>query len=307
MSLALATKRDGRSLGLPGEGPFSGSDLEGIQGEVFQLPCEDPWILEPPTNGHAYLEGAKEGWSDHPEWMDFLDCGSPIADLKSAERDIYLHWWRPWLEAERVLDVACGIGRFTQPFLDRGATVIGVDADAKSLRRCAWHAAGRPGKLDLHWSSVHKLPDLAEFDVAIAAEVLCYVPEVDSALAAIHARLKQGGALLISMEARWGWAASQDAPIGAIEAALGGDGVLDAGSERWVQTYTRERFTETLERAGFEVERMIPALYLLDGPLEDVGNTSASLEELLEIEERCRNHPVWAPLNRAWIAVATKG
>jgi len=306
LSLALATKRDGSPLNLPGEPPFSGEDLEGIGGEIFQLPCEDPWILGEPDKAHAYLQGAKAGWSDHPEWMDFLDDESPISDLKSAERDIYLHWWKPWLDAERVLDVACGIGRFTQPFLDRGATVIGIDADVKSLRRCAWHAAGRPGKLDLHWTSVHKLPEERGFDVAVAAEVLCYVPDVAPALAAIRERLKVGGALLISMEARWGWAASQDAPAGAIEAALDGDGVVDVDSERWVQTYTGESFTQLLEDAGFTVERMVPALYVLDGPLEDVGLTSTSLEELLAIEERCRNHPVWKPLNRAWIAVAIR-
>ena len=108
------------------------------------------------------------------------------------------------------------------------------------------------------------------------------------------------------MEARWGWAASQDAPTGAIEAALDGDGIVDVDGERWVQTYTGETFRALLEGAGFEVQRMVPALYLLDGPLEDVGPGSASLEELLALEERCRQHPVWGPLNRAWIAAALK-
>jgi len=238
--------------------------------------------------------------------MDFLDSQSPIADLKSAERDLYLHWWKPWLDAERILDVGCGIGRFTQSFLERGATVIGVDADLRSLRRCAWHAAGCKGRLDLHWSSVHRLPDQRNFDLVIAAEVLCYVPEVGRALREIHDRLRPGGALLISMEARWGWAASQDAPTGAIEAALEGDGLVDIPGERWVQTYTEERLHDLLEAHGFQVERMIPALYVLDGPLEDVGLDSASLEELLALEDRCRSHPVWKNLNRAWIAAAIK-
>ena len=306
MSLALATKRDGSPIGLPGTAPFLGRDLTGIEGQVFDLPCEDPWILQNGTRAHSYLEGARIGWTDHPDWMDYLDADSPIMDLKAAERDIYLHWWMQWMGAERVLDVACGIGRFTQAFLDRGATVIGIDADLKSLRRCAWHAAGRPGRLDLHWTTVHQLPDEGEFDVAVAAEVLCYVPDVAAALKGIHARLTTGGALLVSMEARWGWAASQDAPPGAIEAALGGDGVIDVEGQHWTQTYTAESFSELLETAGFRVERMIPALYVLDGPLEDVGSGSASLEELLAIEERCRNHPVWKPLNRAWIAVGIK-
>ena len=30
------------------------------------------------------------------------------------------------------------------------------------------------------------------------------------------------------------------------------------------------------------------------------------LEALLDVEEACRAHPVWRPLNRIWTAVAVK-
>ena len=50
------------------------------------------------------------------------------------------------------------------------AMVWGVDGDLHSLQRCAWRASGRPGRLDLHWSSVHRLPPLRDLDVVIACE-----------------------------------------------------------------------------------------------------------------------------------------
>ncbi len=214
--------------------------------------------------------------------------------------------WEPWLQAKRVLDVGCGIGRFTTAFLDYGADVVGVDADINSLIRCAWHAANRPGRIDLHWTSVHNLPDVGQFDVVIAAEVLCYVPDVRSALKAIVERLRPGGTLLIAMEARYGWACAEDAPAGALAQALTGDGVVHIPGDRWVRTWAREDLWVLLTEAGLHVDRMVPMLYIMDGPLEPVMPTSLSLEELIDAEDRCRKHPVWGPLNRIWTAAATK-
>lgn len=281
-------------------------DLVPLVGEPLSFACDDPWLLEAGTPGHAYLEAAARGWDDHPDYMDYLDLDSPINDLKRAERDLYLHWFGPWLDARRVLDVGCGIGRLIHPFLDRGATVHGVDGDPKSLERCAWHAAGRPGRLALHWSSVHRLPDIAPVDVAIACEVLCYVPDFDRALREIVSRLRVGGTLLIAMEAPWGWATAEDAPAGAIAEALRGAGVLDKPGDRWVRTVTADQLRADLERAGLHVELLQPTHYLPDGPLERCLEPDLSLEDLLAAEQACREHPVWAPLNRIWTCAATR-
>jgi S-adenosylmethionine-dependent methyltransferase len=288
------------------ERPIPCEQLIDLVDEPFDLPCEDPWLRDSGTAGHAYLEAAARGWDEHPEWMDYLDLSSPINDLKRAERDIYLHWWRPWLKAERVLDVGCGIGRMTMPFLDRGATVIGVDGDLQSLHRCAWHAAGRPGSLALRWSTATRLPDIAPVDVAIACEVLCYVPEIEAALATIVSRLRPGGALLIAMEAPYGWATAEDAPSGSLDEALRCAGVIDLPGDRWVRTFDEPGMRALLEGAGLVVERLIPTHYVPDGPLERCLDPQLSLERLLEVEEACRRHPVWGPLHRIWTGVATR-
>lgn len=306
MTLAQATLPDGKPIQLEGEAPFAATKLIDLVEVDFQLPCGDPWLKEQATTAHSYLNGAREGWEKHPEWMDFLEIHSPAHDLKELERGLYEHWWRPWLSGEKVMDIGCGIGRMTLPLLDRDATVYGVDGDLNSLRRCAWHAAGHGGKLDLFWTSVHQLPDVDELDAIIACEVYCYVPEVQSALNMAAKKLRKGGALLISVEARWGWAASEDAPVGGVQEALDGSGVLNRPGDRWVKTYTEEELRELLEGAGLRVERIVATHYLTDGPLERSLPDIVELPYLLGLEERCRVHPVWGPLNRAWTAVAVR-
>ena len=306
MSLSKATHPNGDAIRLPGQSPYPATDLISLVEVPFQLPCDDPWIEGDDATAHAYLKGALNGWAEHPDWMDFLDSDSPAYDLKKLERDLYLHWWPDLLKAERVLDIGCGIGRMTIPLLDRGLTVFGVDGDLQSLQRCAWHAAGRAGHLDLFWSSVHRLPTIPEVDAIIACEVYCYVPEVLTAIQQATQRLRRGGKFFLSVEGRWGWAVAEDAPIGGIEEALNGTGTLDCPGDRWVQTYTESDLRRLLEAAGLEVELLVPTHYLTDGPLERSLPESLSLGEVLDFEARCREHPIWGPLNRAWTVVARR-
>ena len=306
MTLAKATLPDGSPVQLDGESPFPATKLIPLVEQDFLLPCNDPWISAPSTTAHSYLNGAREGWEKHPEWMDFLEVHSPAHDLKTLERELYEHWWRPWLDVEKVLDIGCGIGRMTIPLLDRGVTVYGVDGDLNSLRRYAWHAAGRGGKLDLFWTSVHQLPAIDEVDAIIACEVYCYIPEVESAIALAAQKLRKGGAFLISVEARWGWAASEDAPANGVQEALDGSGVVHCPGDRWVKTYTEEELRTLLEGAGLRVETIVPTHYFTDGPLERSLPDVVELPYLLDLEAQCRTHPIWGPLNRAWTAVAIR-
>jgi SAM-dependent methyltransferase len=304
MSLKFARRSDGSVAGLTGDPPYEACSLVPLVGDAFTLPPGDPFVLASGDSAHAYLDGAKRAWEDHPDWMDFLDEDSPGRWLKELERGLYLHHWRRWLAARRVMDVGCGIGRFVHPLLDRGADVWGVDADLASLRACLNHAAGRRGRLDLAWTSAHALPEVT-VDAVIACEVLCYVPDVVGALAAIRDRLTPGGALLISVEARWGWAASADAPADAVTAALSGE-VVDVPGDRWVKTYERDELCELLDRAGFEVAMAQGTHWFTDGPLERVLPPEVSVDQLLGWEDRARQHPTWGALNRAWTAAATR-
>ncbi|MCO4745711.1 MAG: class I SAM-dependent methyltransferase [Proteobacteria bacterium] len=307
MTLARATFLDGTPVDLPGSGPYSSEALEVLFKRRFLLPAQDRFVLGEGDDAHAYLDAAKSAWASEAEWMDFLDLDSPAYDLKTAERDLYMWHWTPFLEGvETVLDVGCGIGRFTAEFLDRGATVWGVDADLESLIRCAWHSARRAGKLDLSWAGVHTLPDV-QVDAVVACEVLCYVPDLDAAMQEIAARLKPGGVLLMSMEARYGWATAEDAAPGQLAAALADEDVLEPMPGRpWVRLHGHEDMTNLLERNGFDVAHLQATHYVTDGPLERVAPDELTFEALRDADAAARNHPVWAPLNRIWTAVGRK-
>lgn len=305
LTLALATLPDGSPARLPGAAPFEGSDLLALHGVAFGLPCDDPWLRSGGSRAHTYLESARQAWRDHPEWMDFLDMESPAWDLKRASRDLYLHALGPLRSATRVLDVGCGIGRMTQPFLDEGATVIGCDGDLDSLRRCAWHAAGRPGRLDLRWTTPAALPDVS-VELALAVEVLCYVDDPLAALREIRERVAPGGSLLLAMEARWGWAAANDAPADGVDVALGAPGPLYLPGDRFVHLLEADDVRALLDDAGFEPMSVTPTHYLPEGPLEDLLPADLTLERLLELEAGARAHPVWSPLNRVWTAIGRR-
>jgi len=252
---------------------------------------------------HDNLVGATAAWQQ-PElarWLDFLDPRAPNHRDKLLERALYLHHWDPWLPVQgRVLDLGGGTGRFMAALLDRDLDVELVDPDLRSLWRAAQHAAGRPGRLDLHWSTGTRLPDVPPFDAVLASEVLCYVDDPSAVLRAIRGALKPDGVLLASVEARWGWAAALDAPPDTLE-ALVGDGVVHVPGDRWVRTYTASAVRALF--SDWTLECLLPTHYATSGPFELVAG-ELELPALLAWEERLRQHPVLGPWNRAWTVVA---
>lgn len=306
MSLREATRQGGARL--PERGPpYACDDLHPWAGVPFDLPPADARLRAlheghpEPTPPLANLAGATMAWASCPEHMDFLAPASPLYAQKQLERALYLDRWEAHVPPGcRVLDLGGGIGRFTQWCLDRGCEVELVDPDLRSLRCAVGHAAGRRGRLDVHWATGETLPDLAPVDVVIAAEVLCYTEDPAEVLAKLRRVLRPGGALLCSVEARWGWALAYDAPPGSLDAFLG-DGILHVPGDRWVRTYPREAFEALL--GAWSIEELVPTHYVYSGAFEEAAGP-VTARALLAWEARLRTHPIAAPLNRAWMAIA---
>ena len=318
-------------LDLPGHGPVPARDLQqgdladALPDRLLRLEPGDPRLAQlsqapealpdaPLPDAFANLIGAAGAWAQWPEGMDFLDPTSPIFAQKAIERDLYLRRWGRWLDAlpagARILDLGCGIGRFALPMLARGHEVELVDPDRESLRRAVLHAARQGlGRLEAYWTTGERLPEIAAVDAVIAAEVLCYVEDPARILDRLARLLRPGGVLLLSVEARWGWGLSLDAPA-AIEQWLSGDR-LHLPGDRMVQTYDEAGLRALL--SGWEILDLRPTHYTWSGPFEllarDLGgpdDPDARLDALLDLEERLRNHPIAAPLHRAWTAVARR-
>lgn len=249
--------------------------------------------------------GAVRAWREHPSWMDYLDAESPVHAEKLTERAFYLDRWARHLPGPgcRVLDVGGGIGRLATWFLDRGDEVELVDPDLRALWRAVWASAGRPGLLDVHWSTAERLPELDPIDVVVASELLCYAEDPALVAENLWRVMLPGALLLCSVEARWGWAFAPDVPEGALEAWLS-DGVVHIPGDRWVRTFEEAQLRALLE-PHFEIVEIVPTHYAFSGPFEAVTGP-VSIEAALAIEARLREHPVARGLNRAWAAVARR-
>ena len=312
MALADARMLAGTTPPLPGAAPYDCAALSDWGGRAFWMPPGDARLQgihdggpspSPPLDN---LVGAVRYWDEHPDWMEFLDPDSPSHDDKMVERALYLELWEPFLpHGARVLDLGGGVGRFMQWLLARDCAVELVDPDLRSLWRAVGSAALQgEGRLDVHWSTGESLPELAPVDVAVLTEVLCYVEDPARVLERVFATLRPGGTLLLSVEARWGWAMADDVHEGSLEHWFG-DGIVHVPGDRWVRTYEGEQLQEALRAAGFVVDALQPSHYALSGPFEQAAGPLA-IPEALALEARLRAHPVASKLNRAWMTVAHK-
>jgi SAM-dependent methyltransferase len=232
--------------------------------------------------------------------MDFLAPSSPVHARKELERAIYLRDWAAFVPAgTRVLDVGGGIGRFAVWCLDRGCSVVLIEADPESLARAVAHTGGR---IEAHWTTAERMPDVDGFDVAIACELLCYVESPEPVVAGIRDRLRPGGVLLASVEARNGWVASSDAAAGSLEAWMG-DGIVHVPGDRFVRTFDRASFESLME--GFDTVLLRATHYVSSGPFENAAGL-LPVEEALRWEDRLAEDPRAADWNRAWTGVFRK-
>lgn len=266
------------------------------------------------------LRGMASGWQVWPGPMDFLDPSSSNFAFKALETELYLEA-APVLRPDRplrVLDAACGIGRFAVPLAEAGCHVVGVDACLPSLEAALRHlesAAGRdPGLADrvrLVWDDIDSsdAPD-GRYDLVLAVELLCYLPDPAATARRLAGLLVPGGHLVVSVEA-WPGALLAD-PVGLtverLAAALR-DRRLAVPDDRWVRPIDAAELAAILQSADLEVVSLEGTHYLPDGPLMPLLDLERLPDpgyrrQVVELEQLLRHDPALAPLPRAWVAVA---
>jgi 2-polyprenyl-3-methyl-5-hydroxy-6-metoxy-1,4-benzoquinol methylase len=148
----------------------------------------------------------------------------------------------------RVLDVGCSSGYLSQPLHERGNTVVGLELDPAAAREaerwCERVFVGDVETMELPLAS-------ASFDVVLCGDVIEHLRDPGAALARLRPFLKPDGRLVLSTPNIANWAMRLSLLAGRWRYT--DRGFLD---RTHVHLFTRATLVETVERAGYRVERV---------------------------------------------------
>src|ERR1041385_1945136 len=135
------------------------------------------------------------------QWTRFrrtqLDSYSGVA--ASAERFFRSTGWEAGeLNAERVLDVGCGAGRFAEVALSTGAEVVALDYS--SAVDAAWANLGPHPRLTVVQGDIYRLPfKPGSFDFVYCFGVLQHTPDVKRSFFSLVPMLNERGRLAVDV------------------------------------------------------------------------------------------------------------
>jgi SAM-dependent methyltransferase len=110
------------------------------------------------------------------------------------------------LAGRRVLDAGCGDGALIYAAASRGAAATGVDPDSAMLAAARSRVGEATRDVTFVGGRVEQLPFReASFDLVAAVTVLCFVPDVVSAVRELARVLRPGGRLVLGELGRWSW------------------------------------------------------------------------------------------------------
>ena len=136
----------------------------------------------------GYAESFGEQWNRYRRVQLDSETGKPLSRRRLFEGT----GWPERLDGERVLEVGCGAGRFTEVLLDAGAEVWAVDATS-AVDAAHANLGDREG-LHLAQADLFDLPFAPDaFDRVLCFGVLQHTPDPRRAFLAVCAHARPGG------------------------------------------------------------------------------------------------------------------
>ena len=115
----------------------------------------------------------------------------------SADRFYDGTGWTPEeLRGQRILEVGCGAGRFTEIMVKAGAKVVSLDY-SDVVRTCRKNTVGKPPQGILQGDLYHMPFQLRSFDKVFCFGVIQYTPDPELAFKSLLQFLKPGGKLAV--------------------------------------------------------------------------------------------------------------
>jgi len=152
------------------------------------------------------IVGYEIGWMTYPEYLNFLNRTSPIYHLKKFQTEIYFKYINPFLKnlrkGSKILDLGCGIGRFSIPLAKRGFQVVALDGCKSNLAILKALVKEKNIKIKLIHKMLHELTEFKndEFDAILAIESICYTKHYKKVLDEMYRITKNKGIWIISVE-----------------------------------------------------------------------------------------------------------
>lgn len=146
-------------------------------------------------------ESYAANWGFQWQRFDRIQLDTVMHNDLSRDRFYKTTGWPPCMEGQRILEVGCGAGRFTQLALETGAEVISFDLSSSvevALRN-------NPGQT--RWTvfqgSIYEIPlPKASFDKIFCMGVLQFCPDVEGAFRSMLPFLRPGGEIVIDVYER---------------------------------------------------------------------------------------------------------
>lgn len=141
-------------------------------------------------------------WDELADWWDDrIGDGNATQDLLVEPTTERLLGLRP---GERVLDVACGAGRFARRMADAGAFVLGIDHSRRFLARAQRRSAAYEGRIEFRIVDATDPVALrslgeASFDAAVCTMGLMDMAAIRPLSFALPLLLKPGGRFVFSV------------------------------------------------------------------------------------------------------------
>ena len=152
---------------------------------------------------------------------------------------------------ERVLDLGCGDGNYTESIADRTGAAIGVDRSSAMLRAGGIRLGNRPDVLWVRANGASLPFRQAAFDAVISVTVLCFAREPRALLAEAFRVLRPGGRIVVGELGRYSpWALARRV-----------NGLFTETVYRQAHFFTLAELAELLTGVGFRDAKLRSAVF----------------------------------------------